>query len=97
MRLFWQIIVANRLDEVKPDRYHVTTTMWSLRQQAPVAESNGWVVFFDYSKGKPANLIEAGGVYANLHAALFEKAKVTNQKRAAWEQAHPKKPRGAKL
>ncbi|RYP57844.1 hypothetical protein DL770_010571 [Monosporascus sp. CRB-9-2] len=91
------IIVANRIDEVKPDRYHVTTTMWSLRQQAPVAESNGWVVFFDYSKGKPANLIEAGGVYANLHAALSEQSKVTNQKRAEWEQTHPKKSRVAKL
>ncbi|RYP08102.1 hypothetical protein DL764_002085 [Monosporascus ibericus] len=91
------IIVANRIEQVKPDRYHVTTTMWSLRQQAPVAESNGWVVFFDYSKGKPANLIEAGGVYANLHAALCEQSKATNQKRAAWEQAHPKKSRAAKL
>ncbi|KAI0450514.1 hypothetical protein F5B21DRAFT_428291 [Xylaria acuta] len=91
------IIVANRLDEVKPDRYRVTTTMWSLRQQTPVAEANGWVVFYDYSKGKPANLIEAGGVYADLHAALTEKAKVLNQKREKWEEAHPKKPRTAKL
>ncbi|KAI0189895.1 hypothetical protein F4808DRAFT_31841 [Astrocystis sublimbata] len=90
------IIVANRLDEVKPDRYHVTTTVWSLRQQAPVAESNGWVVFFDYSKGKPANLIEAGGVHADLHAAITEKAKITNEKRAKWEAANPKKPRAAK-
>ncbi|GAP93056.1 putative protein [Rosellinia necatrix] len=91
------IIVANRIDEVKPDRYHATTTMWSLRQQAPVAESNGWVVFFDYSKGKPANLIQAGGVYADLHAALSEKAKVTKQKRAQWDEANPKKPRSSKL
>ncbi|KAI9665923.1 MAG: hypothetical protein M1821_003858 [Bathelium mastoideum] len=87
------IIVANRMDEVKPDRYHVTTTMWSLRQQAPVAKSNGWVVFFDYSKGKPANLIQAGGVYANLHAALSAKSKATNEKKQAWDRAHPKKPR----
>ncbi|KAI4861525.1 hypothetical protein F4820DRAFT_460905 [Hypoxylon rubiginosum] len=91
------IIVANRIDEVKPDRYHVTTTMWSLRQQAPVAESNGWVVFYDYSKGKPASLVQAGGVYADLHASLTEKAKVANLKRAKWDEAHPKKPRGAKL
>lgn len=71
--------------------------MWSLRQQVPVAESSGWVVFFDYSKGKPANLIEAGGVYANLHAALGNKAKVANEKRERWIAAHPTKPRGAKL
>jgi acyl-CoA thioesterase FadM len=86
-----KIIVANRLDEVKADRYHVTTTMWSLRQQAQVAESNGWVVFFDYSKGKPANLLEAGGVYATLHAALREKCKAATQRRARWEETHPEK------
>ncbi|KAI0521397.1 hypothetical protein F5B22DRAFT_571771 [Xylaria bambusicola] len=91
------IIVANRIDEVRPDRYHVTTTMWSLRQQLPVAESTGWIVFFDYSKGKPANLIEAGGVFVNLHAAISEKAKVANEKRAQWEAKNPKKSRGAKL
>ncbi|KAI1277937.1 hypothetical protein F5Y07DRAFT_407121 [Xylaria sp. FL0933] len=91
------IIVANMIDEVKEDRYHVTTTMWSLRQQVPVAETNGWVVFYDYSKGKPASLIQAGGVYADLHAALVEKARVGKQKRAKWDEAHPKKPRNAKL
>ncbi|KAI0813827.1 hypothetical protein GGR55DRAFT_687456 [Xylaria sp. FL0064] len=91
------IIVANMIDEVKHDRYHVTTTMWSLRQQVPVAETNGWVVFYDYSKAKPASLIQAGGIYAVLHAALVEKAKAANQKRAKWNEAHPKKPRDAKL
>ncbi|KAF1818315.1 uncharacterized protein K489DRAFT_391242 [Dissoconium aciculare CBS 342.82] len=87
------LIIANRMDEVKPDRYHVTTTMWSLQQQAPVAESNGWVVFFDYAKGKPANLVQERGVYADLHAALSSKSKITNEKKTAWDLAHPKKSR----
>ncbi|KAI1812264.1 hypothetical protein GGS20DRAFT_558821 [Poronia punctata] len=91
------IIVANRIDQVKPDRYHVTTTMWSLRQQAPVAESNGWVVFFDYSKGKPASLTQLGGVYNDLYEALVVKAEEANTKRKEWEEANPKKSRGAKL
>ncbi|KAI0022807.1 hypothetical protein F4780DRAFT_731613 [Xylariomycetidae sp. FL0641] len=91
------IIVANRIDDVKPDRYHVTTTQWSLRQQAPVAESNGWVVFFDYSNGKPANLLDAGGVYADLHAALTEKCRLANLKQIEWKTTHPKKSRTAKL
>ncbi|KAI1346523.1 hypothetical protein F5Y01DRAFT_308222 [Xylaria sp. FL0043] len=74
------IIIANMIDEVKHDRYHVTTTIWSLKQQVPVAETNGWVIFYDYSKGKPASLIQAGSIYADLHAALVEKARVGNQK-----------------
>lgn len=89
--------MANRVDEVKPDRYHATTTMWSLKQQAIVAESHGWVVFFDYSTGRPANLLEAGGVHADLYRALSAKSKVLNERRAAWDLAHPKKPRAAKL
>ncbi|KAJ8127450.1 hypothetical protein O1611_g6185 [Lasiodiplodia mahajangana] len=91
------ILVANRIGEVKADRYHMTTTIWSLRQQSPVAESNGWVVFYDYSQGKPASLIQAGGVYANLHAALVEKSKVASQNRAKWAQTHTENSRSAKL
>ncbi|KAI1453445.1 hypothetical protein F4805DRAFT_443229 [Annulohypoxylon moriforme] len=91
------IIVANRIGEVKADRYHMTTTIWSLRQQCPVAESNGWVVFYDYSKGKPANLIQAGGVYAELQASLVEKAKVASQNRAEWARLHAKDSQRAKL
>ncbi|KAB5518908.1 hypothetical protein GE09DRAFT_1259071 [Coniochaeta sp. 2T2.1] len=91
------IVVATRIDDVDPDRYHATTTIWSLRQQAPVAESNGWVVFFDYFQGKPANLSERGGVYADLHAALSEKSKLAKQKGGQWEDAHPKKHKGQKM
>ncbi|KAJ8123483.1 hypothetical protein ONZ43_g582 [Nemania bipapillata] len=89
------IIVANRIDEVKADRYHMTTTMWSLRQQSPVAESNGWVVFYDYSKGKPSSLVQAGGVYANLYASLVEKSKIASQKRVEWAQIHNKNCRSS--
>ncbi|KAI1176065.1 hypothetical protein F4777DRAFT_548289 [Nemania sp. FL0916] len=91
------IIIAIRINEVKPDRYHVTTTMWSLRQQVSVAESSGWVVFYDYAKAKPANLIEAGGVHADLHAALSEKCRVAKLKKTEWEKAHPRISRNTKL
>jgi hypothetical protein len=51
------------------------------------------VVFFDYAKGRPANLVKEGGVYADLHATLSSKSKATNEKKAAWDLAHPKKTR----
>ncbi|KAF4815957.1 hypothetical protein CGCSCA5_v006911 [Colletotrichum siamense] len=85
------IICAVRLGEVRPDRYFITTTMWSLRQQAPVAKSKGWIVFFDYGKGKVANLVEAGGVHKDLYEALSVKCSEMNETAAAWKKAQPQK------
>ncbi|KAJ0332040.1 hypothetical protein COL922a_011516 [Colletotrichum nupharicola] len=85
------IICAVRLGEVRPDRYFITTTMWSLRQQAPVAESEGWIVFFDYGKDKVANLVEAGGVHKDLYEALSVKCAKMNETAAAWKNAQPQK------
>ena len=82
-----------RLAEVHPDRYFAVTSMWSLRQQAIVAQTRGYVVFFDYGKGKPANLVEAGGVYAELHAALAERCKKSSELAAQYEKKNPPKSR----
>ncbi|CAJ2503462.1 Uu.00g108560.m01.CDS01 [Anthostomella pinea] len=87
------IIVANRLAEVKPDRYKGVTSMWSLTQGRIVANMEGYVVFFDYDKGRPANLLEAGGVHADLYHAL-EARRAREEKRALdWEAKNPKKLR----
>ncbi|KAH7303979.1 hypothetical protein B0I35DRAFT_484849 [Stachybotrys elegans] len=91
------LIVAVRLGEVKPDRYFCTTTMWSLTQQAVVAESSGWVVFFDYQRGKIANLVEEGGVYKDLYQALAVKCQRMKEAAAAWDAANPKAKKVHKL
>jgi len=48
-------------------------------------------VFFDYTKGKPANLLEVKGVYAKLHAGLTSKMLKGNELAAKWELKHSKK------
>lgn len=88
-----KLITANRLTEILPDRYYGITSVWSLKQQAIVAENRGYVVFFDYSKGKPANLLQAGGVYADLHAALTKRVAAATDLATKWEKEHPKKQR----
>ena len=85
-----------RLTDVLPDRYFAITSMWSLRQQAIVAQTRGYVVFFDYTKGKPANLIEAGGVYTDLHVALTKRAKISSELAAKWEKKALANTRGKK-
>ena len=76
------------------------TSIWSYRQQAVVAETSGYVVFFDYKKGKVANLLEYGDVYADLHADLMERSKASTALNKQWVQDNPKlarKNQGPKL
>ncbi|KAJ7160217.1 hypothetical protein C8R46DRAFT_1038509 [Mycena filopes] len=87
------LLVATRMSEVYPDRYFGITTYWSYQQQAIVAESSGYAVFFDYRTNKVANLVELGGVYADLQRVLTEKSKKSNELHAQWIAAHPKAAR----
>ncbi|KAF7908495.1 uncharacterized protein EAF01_004250 [Botrytis porri] len=89
------LIVANHITEVLPDRYFGVTSIWSLRQQAIVADCRGYVVFFDYDRGVPANLVEAGGVYKDLYDALVERKEKEIAIAAKWEEEHPKKVKAA--
>jgi len=91
------LIVANHITEVLPDRYFGVTTIWSLQQQAIVAENKGYIVFFDFNKGKPADLIEAGTVYKDLHDALVARKEREGEIAALWEADHPKPARKSKL
>lgn len=74
----YNLIVATRITELLADRHRVTTTLWSLKQQAVVADINAWFVFFDYRENKTADIARVGGVYADLYAALKQQAKQSN-------------------
>ncbi|KFY01096.1 hypothetical protein O988_02917 [Pseudogymnoascus sp. VKM F-3808] len=91
------LIIANRLTEVLVDRYFGVTTIWSLRQQAIVAETRGYMVFFDYNNNIPADMIKAGGVYTDLYNALVARKEQGDKIAAKWEAEHPPKKRKAKL
>ncbi|KAJ6538559.1 hypothetical protein DFH09DRAFT_1323801 [Mycena vulgaris] len=91
------LLIATRISEAHPDRYFAITSMWSYQQQAIVAESSGYIVFFDYRKRKVANLTEYGGVYADLHRDLVERSKKSNELHAQWVLDHPKSGNKAKL
>ena len=81
------LLIAHRLTDVRPDRYHGVTSVWSLRQQAIVAESTGWIVFYDFETGRPGDLVRKGGVYKELYEGLKEKADEANRKMEEWEKA----------
>ncbi|KAJ6585558.1 hypothetical protein B0H19DRAFT_1250359 [Mycena capillaripes] len=84
------LLLAVRITEVQPDRYFTIFTAWSYQQQAVVAESKGFFLFFDYRKREVANLIEHGGVYMDLYKDLSERCKKSNELYAQWIADHPK-------
>lgn len=87
--------MANHLTEVYPDRYFGVTSIWSLKQQAIVADCKGYVVFFNFDEGKPANLLKAGGVHKDLYDALTQRMKTEGVIAAKWEEEHPRKSKAA--
>lgn len=67
--------------------------MWSLTQGRIVAEWKGYAVFFDFDKGRAANLLEAGGVHADLYHALEARRAREEKLATEWEAKNPKKVR----
>ncbi|CAD6448134.1 5011f744-5173-4666-a061-04df853f3a23 [Sclerotinia trifoliorum] len=87
------LIVASHITEVFPDRYVTITSMWSLVRQVNVANFKTSVLFFDYGRNVPANLLEAGGVYQDFYEALKERSAREVVIAEKWEKEHPKKSR----
>ncbi|PQE28257.1 hypothetical protein CJF32_00010641 [Rutstroemia sp. NJR-2017a WRK4] len=94
-RVAWpdSLILANRIMDVKPDRYVSETAIWSLNQQTVVAKSTDHVIFFDYDRNVPADLIETGGVWTDLYHSLVERKEREARIAAKWAEEHPRKPR----
>ncbi|KAF2728287.1 hypothetical protein EJ04DRAFT_504337 [Polyplosphaeria fusca] len=92
-----RVLVGNCLSDVKGDRYFTTTTIWSLRQQAVVAECTGWVVFADFATRKPVDLTKAGEPYDKLHALISRKAQEAWERKEKWDQEHTTKKQRLKL
>lgn len=81
------------------NRVLITITMWSLQQQAIVANFHVIVAFADHRKGRPVDLLKEGGVYKDLHADLVCRAAKCNKIASEWEEKkrEKKKSRQAQL
>jgi hypothetical protein len=88
-----QLIIANRVAQVQPDRFVGVSRMWSLRTQTVVLDATSWIVFVDHDTGKPANLLRLGGEYAELQRALVKREEKGQALAEQWEKEHPKSKR----
>ncbi|KAI3390884.1 hypothetical protein diail_8445 [Diaporthe ilicicola] len=86
-----QLIAAYREDRVEPTRNSGTTSLFSLKQQAIVAQVKGSVTYMDVKTGRPIDIRSLGGGWPALYDDLTCKSERANTLREQWEVDHPGK------
>ena len=69
-----QLIAAYRQDRIDPDRNNGTTSLFSLNQQAIVAEVKGSAVYMSIKTGRPVDIRTLGGGWARLYEGFVKKS-----------------------
>jgi hypothetical protein len=82
--------VAYREDGIEPTRNYGTTSLYSLKQQAIVAEVKGSVTFVDVRTGQPVNIRTLGGGWPKLFEGFAKKAEHAGMLKAQWDSTHSK-------
>ncbi|KAI1370800.1 hypothetical protein F4677DRAFT_437262 [Hypoxylon crocopeplum] len=68
------MIAGVRITEVRADRFHVIYSVWSVLEEALVANLQSWIVFFDNQSARPVDILLKGGVFSDLHTNLSKRA-----------------------
>ncbi|KAI1122475.1 hypothetical protein F5Y10DRAFT_253991 [Nemania abortiva] len=80
------LIIANRQDRMEPTRYHGTTSLFSLKQQAIVAEVKGSVTFIDVGTSRPTDIRSLGGGWLKLYEGFIKKVERAQMLKHNWDQ-----------
>lgn len=85
-----QLIAAYRQDLIEPTRNSGTTSLFSLNQQAIVAEVKGSVTFMDVKTARPVDIRTVGSGWLKLFEGFTAKANHAKMLKEKWESDHPK-------
>ncbi|KID75878.1 uncharacterized protein G6M90_00g049490 [Metarhizium brunneum] len=84
------LIAAYRQDRIEPTRNHGTTVLFSLKQQAIVAQVRGSTTYIDAKTGRPVDIRTLGGCFPALYEGFTKKSERANQLKEKWDKDHPK-------
>ncbi|KAH7110905.1 hypothetical protein B0J11DRAFT_599212 [Dendryphion nanum] len=91
------LIVAYRGDGIEATRNNGITSIFSLKQQAIVAEVRGNVTYMDVKTGRPVNICKLGGGWLKLFEGFTKKAENARILKEIWESKNAKgKGKGSK-
>jgi hypothetical protein len=82
--------VAYRPDRIEPTRNHGTTSLFSLKQQAIVAEVKGNVTYMNAKTGRPIDIRTLGGGWPKVYKGFTQRAKSAAALKEKWDSEHPK-------
>ena len=97
-----QLIAAYRQDSIEPTRNNGTTSLFSLKQQAIVAQVKGSVTYMDVKTARPVDIRTLGGGWVKLYEGFTKKSENARKLKEKWDCEHVTKkkssgPGGAKL
>ncbi|KAH9988514.1 hypothetical protein F4779DRAFT_638380 [Xylariaceae sp. FL0662B] len=84
------LIVATRPDSIEPTRYYGTTSLFSLRQQAIVAEVKGSLAFIDAGTGRPTDIRNRNDGWPKVYGAYVKKIESAQAKKQNWDMKKSK-------
>ncbi|KJZ80516.1 hypothetical protein HIM_00366 [Hirsutella minnesotensis 3608] len=85
------LIAAYRQDSIEPTRSHGTAVLFSLKQQAIVAQVRGFITYVDVKTGRPVDIRTLGKNFKTLYEALAKRAESAKTLREQWERDNPKR------
>ncbi|CRG88352.1 hypothetical protein PISL3812_05382 [Talaromyces islandicus] len=91
------VLAAYRQEKIEPTRNGGTTVLFSLEQQAVVAQIKGTTTYVDVKTGRPKDIRTLGGGFPALFEGFTKKSERANALREKWELEQPPKASRAKV
>ncbi|KAH5277194.1 hypothetical protein HBI70_095310 [Parastagonospora nodorum] len=91
------LIAAHRQEHMEPTRTNGVTSLFSLKQQAIVAELRGSVTYVNAKSGRPVDIRTLGGGWSSLFEGFTKKAENALVLKEKWEIEHPKRIKPAEI
>ncbi|KAI0476352.1 hypothetical protein GGR56DRAFT_666001 [Xylariaceae sp. FL0804] len=89
------IIAAYRQGFIEPTRNNGTVSLYSLKQQAVVADVKGSTSYVDVKTGRPVDIRTLGGGWPSLYDAYVRKSEDAKVSKETWEEERRGKKAGA--
>lgn len=83
--------MANREEKFTPNHNIGTTVLFSLQQQAVVAQVTGFITYINAKTGRPIDIRTVSDGWVKLYEGFTRKVEMATALLQKWEEEHPPK------
>ncbi|KAI0482963.1 hypothetical protein GGR56DRAFT_217079 [Xylariaceae sp. FL0804] len=87
------IIAAHQQGLIEPPRNNGLVSLYSLRQQAVVANVRGFTTYLNAQTGRPVDIRQLGGGWPAVYQGVKRKADAARARKEQWDRDNPPKQR----